>query len=430
MFLHRKQWPAAKVTHEAINPIFADKLYFENLRNDFPIFNAGTGTLHYLDSAATSQKPNCVIDAVADCYSNHYGPVHRGLYPLAEEASEVYEQARRTLAEFINAPSPEEIVFTRSATEAINLVASGWAGQRLEPGDQIWVSQMEHHSNYLPWQRVCRERGARLRVIPLDSGGQLDLDRADSLFAKNTRLIAITQVSNVLGIVNAVEKIIDPAAKASIPVLLDAAQSVGHMPVDVQALNCDFLVASAHKMCGPGGIGLLYAKAEKLAQTEPLLLGGGMVDEVLDGTSLWSEIPARFEAGSPNLAGALGFAVAADYIQRIGRDRIMKWEQELADTAFELLSGVDGLSIYGSPNSQHRTGILSFNIDGIHPHDVAQIAGEQGVAIRAGHHCCQPLMQHLNTSSTARASFSFYNNEQDIEALVSAIRDSRKVLGG
>jgi cysteine desulfurase/selenocysteine lyase len=429
-FPRRKQWPAAKVTHEAITPVFADKLYFETLRNDFPIFNAGAGTLHYLDSAATSQKPHCVIDAIADCYSNHYGPVHRGLYPLAEEASEAYEQARRTLADFINAPSPEEIVFTRSATEAINLVASGWAGQRLEAGDQIWVSQMEHHSNYLPWQRVCRERGARLRVIPLDSSGQLDLDRADSLFAKNTRLIAITQVSNVLGIVNEVEKIIRPAAKASIPVLLDAAQSAGHMPIDVQALNCDFLVASAHKMCGPGGIGLLYAKAEKLAQTEPLLLGGGMVDEVLDGTSLWSEIPARFEAGSPNLAGALGFAVAAGYIQRIGRDRIMKREQELADTAFEVLSGIDGLSIYGPENSQHRTGILSFNIDGIHPHDVAQIAGEHGVAIRAGHHCCQPLMQHLNTSSTARASFSFYNNEQDIEALVSAIRDSMKVLGG
>jgi cysteine desulfurase/selenocysteine lyase len=288
---------------------------------------------------------------------------------------------------------------------------------------------MEHHSNYLPWQRVCRDRGASLRVIPLDRSGQLDLDGATGLFGKNTRLIAITHLSNVLGIINPVEKLIELAAQKSIPVLIDAAQSAGHMPVDVQALNCDFLVASAHKMCGPGGIGLLFAKMERLQQTEPLLLGGGMVDQVQSGTSLWSDIPARFEAGSPNLAGALGFAVAANYIRRIGRGRIMQREQELANMAFEVLSGIDGLSIYGPGRSQHRSGILSFNIDGIHPHDIAQIAGEQGVAIRAGHHCCQPLMQHLNTSSTARASFSFYNNEEDITALASAIHETIKILG-
>jgi cysteine desulfurase/selenocysteine lyase len=236
-------------------------------------------------------------------------------------------------------------------------------------------------------------------------------------------------VSNVLGIVNPVEKITKLASANSIPVLVDAAQSVGHMPVDVQSLSCDFLVASAHKMCGPGGIGFLYGKKEKLTQTEPLLLGGGMVDQVQSDTSIWSEIPARFEAGSPNLAGALGFAVAAAYIEGIGRHLIARREQELAATACEALSEIDGVIIYGPENNPYRSGILSFNIDGIHPHDIAQIAGEHGVAIRAGHHCCQPLMQHLNTSSTARASFSFYNNNNDIAALVMAIREAIKILG-
>jgi len=422
--------PAAIVADEASILIPSDSVDFDALREDFPIFNSGSETLHYLDSAASSQKPSCVIDAVAQCYRSQYAPVHRGLYPLAESASVAYEKARQTLANFINAASADEIIFTRSATEAINLVASGWAGPALKAGDEIWVSQMEHHSNYLPWQRVCRNRGASLRVIPLDSSGQLDLDKAAGLFANSTRLIAITHVSNVLGIVNPVEKIIHLAAQKSIPVLIDAAQSVGHMPVDVQALKCDFLVASAHKMCGPGGIGLLYGKKQRLAQTEPLLLGGGMVDLVQSETSLWSEIPARFEAGSPNLAGALGFAVAADYIQGIGRQAIEKRERELAAIAFEVLSEIGGVGIYGPENSEYRSGILSFHIDGIHPHDIAQIAGEHGVAIRAGHHCCQPLMQHLNTSSTARASFSFYNNEEDIAALVMAIQQTKKVLGG
>jgi len=406
-----------------------DSVDFDALRKDFPIFDGGPETLHYLDSAATSQKPHCVIDAIDLCYRHQYGPVHRGLYPLAESASEAYEKARRTMASFINAPSPDEIIFTRSATEAINLVASGWARQALEAGDEIWVSQMEHHSNFLPWQRICRDRGASLKVIPLDSSGQLDLDKAAGLFGNRTRLIAITHVSNVLGIVNPVEKITQLASVNSIPVLIDAAQSVGHMPVDVESLGCDFLVASAHKMCGPGGIGFLYGKKERLTQTEPLLLGGGMVDQVLSDTSIWAEIPARFEAGSPNLAGAVGFAVAADYIEGIGRHSIEKREQELVITAFEALSEIDGVTIYGPENSPYRSGILSFNIDGIHPHDIAQIAGERGVAIRAGHHCCQPLMQHLNTSSTARASFSFYNNKDDIAALVMAVHETKRILG-
>ena len=419
----------ARVSAKATSVAPPDSVDFDAIRKDFPIFNNSAQTLHYLDSAASSQKPDCVIDTIADCYRSHYGPVHRGLYPLAESASESYEKARQTLAQFINAPSSDEIVFTRSDNEAINLIASGWAGPRLRAGDEIWLSQMENHSNFLPWQRVCRDRGASLRVIPLDSSGQLNLEKAVGLFGSKTRLIAITQVSNVLGTINPLEAIIDLASRHSIPVLVDAAQSVGHMPVDVQSLNCDFLVASAHKMCGPNGIGILYGKKGRLMETEPLLLGGGMVDQVQSENSLWADIPARFEAGSPNLAGALGFAAAADYIQKIGRHQIRQREQDLAVSAFEVLSGIDGVTIYGPDNSQKRSGILSFNIEGFHPHDIAQIAGERGVAIRAGHHCCQPLMQHLGISSTARASFSFYNNQEDITALESAILETKKILG-
>ena len=410
-------------------PLISDSADFDALRSDFPIIVNSPRPLHYLDSAASSQKPNCVIDAISTCYRDHYGPVHRGLYPLAEIASEQYEAARKTLANFINAGSAEQIVFTRSATEAINLVASGWAGQHLQAGDLVWVSQMEHHSNFLPWQRVCRDRGAILCIIPLDATGQLDLNNATELFSVKTKLIAVTQVSNVLGVINPIKQIVEQANRYSIPVLVDAAQSVGHMPVDVQALDCDFLVASAHKMCGPTGIGLLYGKSEQLNQTEPLLLGGGMVDQVNELSSQWADIPARFEAGSPNLAGALGFSAAADYLLNVGWEGIERRVEELTNMAFEMLSDIDGLNIYGPARKYRRAGILSFNIQGIHPHDIAHIAAEHGVAIRAGHHCCQPLMQHLGVSSTARASFSFYNNEQDIAALATAIQDAKRILG-
>lgn len=398
------------------------------MRSDFPIFEHRQ-PLHYLDSAASSQKPTVVIDAISACYREQYGPVHRGLYALAESASETYENARQTLASFINAGSPEQIVFTRSATEAINLVAYGWAGQHLQAGEQIWISQMEHHSNYLPWQRVCRDNNAELRIIPLDRNGQLDLDQADQIFSDKTRLIAITQVSNVLGVINPISQIVKQAREFSIPVLIDAAQSVGHMQVDVQALDCDFLVASSHKMYGPTGIGLLYAKSQRLAETEPLLLGGGMVDQVGDATSDWAEIPGRFEAGSPNLAGAIGFATAADYLLKIGFDVIESHQKILIDFAFEALSAIEGIEIYGPPRHIARAGILSFNIDGLHPHDIAHIAAEHGVAIRAGHHCCQPLMQHLGVAATARASIGLYNNERDILALVAAVGDARRILG-
>lgn len=399
------------------------------LRDDFRVLANSQQPLHYLDSAASSQKPRCVTDAISHCYSHDYGPVHRGLYPLAEKASEDYEAARQTIASFINARSADQIVFTRSATEAINLVASGWASQHLKAGNDIWVSQMEHHSNFLPWQRVCQNLGTRLRIIPLDENGQLESGKAESLFDARTGFIAITQVSNVLGTINPIKEIIARAKQLSIPVLVDAAQAVGHMPVDVQDLDCDFLAASAHKMCGPTGIGFLYGKPERLAETEPLLLGGGMVDEVSFDQSSWAEIPARFEAGSPNLSGAIGFAAAVDYLKDIGMTAIEQRVQELTNQACRTLSEIEGLTFYGSPTNTNHGGILSFNVDEIHPHDIAHIAAEHGVAIRAGHHCCQPLMEHLGVSSTARASFSFYNNEEDIAALAQAILDAKKILG-
>jgi len=402
---------------------------FEALRADFPIFADGPTVLHYLDSAASAQKPACVIDAISNCYRHEYGPIHRGLYPLAELASERYESARQTVANFINAGKADEIVFTRSATEAINLVANGWGGTQLEPGNEIWVSQMEHHSNLLPWQRICAQRGASLRIIPVDDQGRLDLENAQGVFGEKSRLIAITQVSNVLGTINPIKELVDRASLHSIPVLVDAAQSVGHMPVDVQDLGCDFLVASAHKMCGPTGIGFLYGKIDRLDETEPLLLGGGMVDEVGVNHSSWAEIPARFEAGSPNLAGAAGLASAIDYLNGIGIGAIERQVRDLTGLALNALAGIEGVTLYGPEQGSNRAGIVSFKIDGIHPHDIAQIGGEQGVAIRAGHHCCQPLMQRFGVSSTARASLHFYNNEQDIVAFEHAIRETIRIFG-
>ena len=401
---------------------------FAAIRCEFPFFQNSDSTFHYLDSAASSQKPYAVIDAISAAYAEQYAPVHRGLYQQAEQASDAYEQARARIASFINAPSPNTLVFTRSATESVNLVAQGWAKQRLEPGDEIWVSEMEHHANYLPWQKVCREQGGLLRVIPIDDNGRLHIENAAGLFAEKTKLIALTLVSNVMGTINPLAELIETAHAHGIPVLVDAAQAVSHIPVDVQALACDFLVASAHKMCGPGGIGLLYGTTEKLEETEPLLLGGGMVDDVGDHTASWAEVPARFEAGSPHLSGALGFAAAADYIDGIGLPEIERRVRELVLLAWKELSLVPGITFYGKPGEAGHAGIVSFNLEGVHPHDVAQIAAESGVAIRAGHHCCQPLMKRLGLSSTARASFSFYNDENDVAALTQAIYAAQEVF--
>ncbi len=403
----------------------------QQIRLDFPLLQDAplAQGLHYLDNAATTHKPQLVIDAVSDCYSACYGPIHRGLYPLAEEATQSYEQARARLARFLGAAAADEVIFTRSTTEGINMVAWGWARERLRPGDRVWVSRMEHHANYLPWQRVCRDRGAELRIIELNRDGSLDLAGAPGLFAPQTRMIALSQVSNVLGVDTPLRELCASARALGIPVLVDAAQGVSHLAIDVAELGCDFLACSAHKMYGPAGIGLLYGRAARLAEMQPLLVGGGMVDEVGEGIaeSSWTQLPARFEAGSPNLPAALGFAAAADYLERLGLERVHAHVASLTTLAAAALAELPGVRLW-PPAGIQRSAILSFTLEGVHPHDVAQVAGEQGVAIRAGHHCAQPLMRRLGLVATARASFGIYNGPGDVNALVRAVDNARRLL--
>jgi cysteine desulfurase/selenocysteine lyase len=398
-------------------------------RADFPLLrDAELGrALHYLDNAATTQKPESVIAAISECYREFNAPIHRGLYPLAEEATRRYEQARAAVAGFIGAPLAEQLVFTHSATEAINMVAYGWARPRLTPGERIWVTRMEHHANLLPWQRVCRERGAELRVIELGEDGSLDWQAAAGLFDSRTRLISLCHVSNVLGIENPVQAVCARASAEGIPVLVDAAQSVAHTRVDATALGCDFLAFSAHKMYGPTGIGALYAKPARLEEMEPLLVGGGMVDQVTMAAASWAKSPERFEAGSPNLAGAAGFAAAVEYLTGLGMDAIHAHVSRLTRQAVAALAEVPGLRLIPE-RSVERSAIVSFVIDGVHPHDLAQVAGEQGVALRAGHHCCQPLMRHLGVAATTRASVAVYNSAADIDALLRAIDTARRLF--
>ena len=399
-----------------------------SVREDFPLFaTSGVGQgLHYLDNAATTQKPRSVIDAMSRCYESGYAPIHRGLYPLASQATDDYERARATLARFFGAARTEEVIFTRSATESINLVAEGWARPRLRPGDRIWVTRMEHHANYLPWQRVCRETGAELRIVELDGNRCLDWCGAEGLFDSKTRLIAVTQVSNVLGVENPTDQLCAAARAHGIPVLVDAAQAVGHSAIDVRAIGCDFMACSAHKMYGPAGIGLLYACSDRLAEMQPLLVGGGMVDRVGEGTadSHWADPPACFEAGSPNLPGAVGFAAAADYLSHLGLDDIRDHARALTRRAVTALADLSGLRLLVPPGVLGGP-IVSFTMEGVHPHDLAQIAGESQVAIRAGHHCAQPLLDRLGLAATARASFGLYNDVGDVDALVDALERAR-----
>lgn len=402
----------------------------ETVRSQFPLLSepAGQRSLCYLDNAATSHKPRAVLDAIDDCYRHHYGPVHRGLYALAEQATARYEQARAAVARFIGAPSAAQLIFTRSATEAINAVAAGWAEPRLRPGDQVWVSRLEHHSNFLPWQRVCQRTGAQLRIIELRADGRLDFASAADLYGPRTRLIALTQVSNVLGTVTPIREVVEQARSHGIPVVVDAAQSVAHRPVNVAELDCDFLAFSAHKIGGPTGIGALYARTEHLEDMEPWLVGGGMVDEVGESRSNWAPYPAKFEAGSPNLAGAVGFAAAADYLTGIGMERVRDHVQALTQQALRALAAISDVQIYGPVEATGRAGIVAFNLAGVHPHDVAQLLAERGVAIRAGHHCCQPLMRFLGVPATARASFALYNRPDDVDVFIEAIQWARRVL--
>ena len=393
------------------------------IRSDFPILNR---TVHdkplvYLDSAATTQKPRQVIDALANYYSRYNANIHRGIHALAEEATSAYECARLDTARFINAPSDRCIVFTRNATESINLVAQAWGRAHLKPGDEILLTEMEHHANLVPWQLIAKATGAKLVYVGVTDAYHLRLADYDEKLSARTKLVAVSHMSNVLGTINPIAQILPKARARGIPVLIDGAQSVPHLPVDVQALGCDFLVFSAHKMLGPTGVGVLYAKAELLESMDPFLGGGEMIRDVTLESSTWNELPWKFEAGTPNIAGVIAFGEALRYLQRLGMAEVRRHEQELLGYALERLRAINGLTVYGPGDIDCQGGAVSFNLDGLHPHDVGTILDGQGIAIRAGHHCAKPLMRRLGVAATARASFYIYNTREEIDQLVKAL---------
>lgn len=398
------------------------------LKRDFPILEQEINghPLVYLDSAATSQKPVSVLKALQRYYETDNANVHRGVHTLGSRATEAYEQAREKVADFIGAESPEQIVFTRGTTESINMVAYGFARHQLHAGDEIVLTVAEHHSNLVPWQQVARVTGATLTYLPMDKSGVLDLDDVRATLSSKTKLVAIQHVSNVLGTIHPVRDIARLAHEVGALVVVDGAQSVPHMPVDVKDLDCDFLAFSGHKMCGPTGVGVLYGKRTWLDAMEPTYFGGEMIDIVELQESTWKETPWKFEGGTPIIAGAIGLGVAVDYLHQVGMEAIHEHDLQLASYAMEKLSVVDGLEIYGPSLGETRAGLVTFNLKGIHPHDVSTVLDSEGIAIRAGHHCAQPLMRHLGVPSTARASFYFYNTESDIDALVASLQSAKE----
>ena len=400
------------------------------IRADFPILSRQQDghPLAYLDSAATSQKPRQVIDALVDFYEMHNANVHRAVYGLSEEATAAFEGARDKVAAFIHAPDRRGVVFTRNATEAINLVAYAWGRANVRAGDRIVVTQMEHHSNLLPWQILAQERAATLEFVEVTGDGRLDLDSLDALLAHPVRLLAFTHVSNVLGTVNAAREITARAHAAGAVVVLDAAQSVPHMPVDVAAVDCDFLAFSGHKMCGPTGAGVLYGRPELLEEMPPFLAGGGMVRSVEHEAITWAEVPWRFEAGTAAIAEVVGLGAAVDYLSAIGMDRIWAHERRVAQYALERLAGVPGLRLIGPPAGD-RGAVIAFTVNGVHPHDLAHMVDLQGVAIRAGFHCAQPLHDLFGIGATARASFYLYNTMDEVDRLVEAVREAQRWFG-
>lgn len=403
------------------------KLDINKIRSDFPIF--ADKALVYLDSAATTQKPRQVIDAVSDYYSNYYANVHRGIYELSIKATEAYHSARQKVANFINASDWRSIVFTGGTTESINLVAYSWARKNLQKNDEILITEMEHHSNIVPWQLISKDTGAKLKYIPIKTDGTLDLNNIDKLITNKTKLVSVIHQSNVFGTINPIKKIINYAKKVNAITLVDAAQSIPHSHVDVQDLDCDFLAFSGHKMLGPTGIGVLYGKTELLELMPPFMGGGDMINTVTMTESTWNDIPYKFEAGTPNIAQAIGLGAAIDYLNSIGMEEIYEYEQSLLKIALDKLKSIDGLEIYGHQNSENGA-VISFNLEGVHPHDLAQFLDQDSIAVRAGHHCAQPIMDKLGVSSTIRASFYLYNTEKEIDLLCESLRKTANFFKG
>ena len=410
-----------------------ETLAVDALRRDFPILSrklpvagnkGAVRRLVYLDNAATSQKPRQVTEALTRYYEESNANVHRALHRLGEEATAAYEESRGTVGRFIGARSPTEIVFTRGTTESINLVAAAWGRKNVGPGDEILLTEMEHHSNLIPWQLLAAERNATLRFIPFGDDGALQLEALDELLTERTKLVALTHMSNVFGTINPVRRIIETAHERNIPVLLDGAQSVPHLPVDVKELDCDFLAFSGHKMCGPTGIGVLYGKERLLEDMPPYQGGGEMIASVWLDRATWNDLPYKFEAGTPNIAGAVGLKNAVDYLAKLGMDAVRRHEEELTRYALARLRELDDITFHGE--APERGGVVSFSLGEIHPHDIAQFLDNEGVAIRAGHHCAYPIMRKLGVAATARASLYLYNTTEEIDLFVDALRRTRE----
>jgi cysteine desulfurase/selenocysteine lyase len=416
------------MTPVAAQPRGLPLLDVARVRADFPILRrqARGKPLVYLDNAATTQKPQVVIDAISRYYTEYNANVHRGVHELSEIASEAYEDARRKVGAFFNAPHPRQIVFTRNATESINLVAHAFGRTHVGAGDEVLISAMEHHSNIVPWQLLCEERGARLRVAPMNDRGELMLDELEALVGERTKLVSVTHMSNALGTINPVEDIIRMAHRRGVPVLVDGSQAAYHMAVDVQALDCDFYAATGHKLYGPTGMGILYGKEAHLESMPPFLGGGDMISSVTFEKSTWNTLPHKFEAGTPDISGAIALGVAIDYIRSVGFSWIGEHEQALLAYGTEALSGIDGLRLIGT--ARRKASILSFVLDGVHPHDIGTIVDREGVAVRTGHHCAQPVMDRFGVPATARASLAMYNTRDEIDALVRALGRVREIF--
>ncbi len=419
-------------TEHPENSVLPNVLKRMDYKQNFPLLlqkDEEGQTIAYLDNAATTQKPNQVIDAVCDYYKTYNSNPHRGTYAISVRVTEMFEQVRRKVANFIGAEESEEIVFTSGTTDSINLVALSYGEQILEQGDEILISVLEHHSNLLPWQRLAQRKNAKLNYLIPDSNGYLTLEEVKNKLSPRTKIVAITHVSNVLGYVNPIREITDLAHKEGAVVVLDAAQSIPHMSVNVSELNVDFMAFSGHKMLAPAGIGVLYGKKEYLNLMEPLRVGGGIVEEVTKETVRYLDAPWKFEAGTQNAEGVIGLGAAIDYLELIGMPTIEKIERSLMEYALDKLSSLPDIELYGGKSASYRTGILSFNVTEVHPHDTATILASHGVAVRAGHHCAQPLMSHMGVNATCRMSLYFYNTEEDIDRLVKALKTVKGVLG-
>ena len=406
-------------------------LNVKQIRQDFPILQretAGGARVVYLDSTATSQKPLAVIEAMNTYYRRSNANIHRGVHTLAEEATAMYEAAREKIAKFINAPSARQIIYTRNTTESINLVAYSWARANLKAGDLVVLTEMEHHSNLVPWHMLQVERGIELDFIPVAESGLLDLDAYKTILSQDPKLVSFTHMSNVLGTINPAAEIIRLAHEAGAVTLVDAAQSVPHLHVDVQALDADFLAFSAHKMCGPTGIGALYGKVDLLEKMPPFLGGGDMIKEVKLRSFKPNSLPYKFEAGTPAIAEAVGFGAAVDYLTSVGMENIAAHEHEITEYAIERLDEIPGVKVFG-PDAQHKGGVAAFTLDGVHPHDVAQILDKDGIAVRAGHHCAQPLHEKFGIPATSRASFYLYNTKDEVDLLVNGIYKVKELFG-